>query len=215
MEYNSQRENLIIPEYGRNVQKLIEFAKTIKNKNRRNVAARNIIQQMKILQYNGNKFLLENERKLWDHLFIISNFELDIDAPFPPPRIKDAINPEKIKYNSQTKIIPFKYYGLIVTDMIIKAKEMKDGEEKYKLILNIANNMKKLYLTWNKETVSDIIILNHLEKLSNGKLKLQNNFYLTASNNLSISKHMHTTSDSKRKRKPYKSHNGKNKKNYS
>jgi len=181
MEYNSQRKYLIIPEYGRKVQDLIEFAKTIEDRELRNKAAKDIIRQMMLLQQSTIKDAEELDRKLWDHLFIISNFEIDVDAPYPKPDIKEAKEYSKLYYNSDKRKMPYRYYGHIITDMINKAVEMEDGEEKKSLIIDIANNMKKLYLTWNKGVVDDKVIYEHLSEMSNGKIKIDNETELTNS----------------------------------
>jgi len=179
MEYNSQRERLIIPEYGRNVQDLIEFAKTIEDREKRNKAAKDIIRQMLLLQQSTIKDAEELDRKLWDHLFIISNFELDVDSPYPKPELKETKVYSKLRYNSEEKEIPYRYYGTVITDMIRKTVEMEEGDEKKALILDLANNMKKLYLTWNKGVVDDSVIYGHLYDLSNGKIKIDNETELT------------------------------------
>jgi hypothetical protein len=109
MDYNSQRQKLIIPEYGRCVQGLIEHAKTITDREKRNVAARAIVKQMSALHQSNMKDSPELDRKLWDHLFIISNFELEVDSPFPKPEKDVIVLPEKTKYNSEDKDLPYRY----------------------------------------------------------------------------------------------------------
>jgi len=179
MEYNSQRERLIIPEYGRKVQDLIEFAKKIEDREKRNKAAKDIIRQMLLLQQSTIKDAEELDRKLWDHLFIISNFELDVDSPYPKPELKETKVYSKLRYNSEEKEIPYRYYGTVITDMIRKTVEMEECDEKKALILDLANNMKKLYLTWNKGVVDDSVIYGHLYDLSNRKIKIDNETELT------------------------------------
>jgi hypothetical protein len=184
MDYNSQRKKMIIPEYGRCVQDMIEHAKTIGEKEKRNIAAREIIRQMATLQQSNIKDAIELERKLWDHLFIISDFSLDVDSPYPIPPANNYVAPVKLRYNSEEKDLPFRYYGTIVTNMVKKAVLMDDGPEKDALVHDIANNMKKLYLAWNKGAVDDKVIFDHLQQLSNGHLTLSENVELSSNLNM-------------------------------
>lgn len=184
VDYNSQRNKMVIPEYGRCVQDLIEHAKTIEDRQKRNIAAQEIIRQMAALQQSNIKDASELDRKLWDHLFIISNFELDVDSPYPRPVIDNYIKPAKLRYNSEEKDLPYRYYGTIVTNMIKSAILMDDGDEKNALIHDIANNMKKLYLAWNKGTVDDRVIFNHLAQISNGHLILSEGVELASNFNI-------------------------------
>jgi hypothetical protein len=178
MEYNTQMPKLIIPEYGRNIQKLIEYACTIKNKEERNNIANSIIAIMGRLN-PMLRDITDFRHKLWDHLFIISNFKLDVDSPYPVPS-KEILTtkPERVKYPAAK--MKFKHYGKAVERLIEKASDMKSGEEKTAFIEAIANLMKKSYLVWNRDTVSDSVILQELEDLSKGKLKVPENFRMTS-----------------------------------
>lgn len=170
MEYNSQREKMIIPEYGRNVQKMIEYAKTVEDREKRTKSAEVIVRVMA-----GMNPQIKNENDyihtLWDHLYIISNFELDVDSPFPMPE-KEILTrkPEKVEYSD--KKFRIKNYGKYIEKIIDRTIEMEDGAEKEQLILIIANHLKKSYLNWNRDSVNDETILKHLEELSLGKLSL-------------------------------------------
>ncbi len=175
---------MVIPEYGRCVQEMIEFSKTIEDRSKRNIAAREIIRQMAALQQSNIKDAAELERKLWDHLFIISNFELDVDSPYPKPVEENYFDPSKLRYNSEEKELPYRYYGTIIMNMIKSALQMDDGAEKEALIHDIANNMKKLYLAWNKGTVDDRVILEHLNVMSDGKLSLSEHLELASTFNI-------------------------------
>jgi hypothetical protein len=121
--------------------------------------------------------------KLWDHLYLISDFKLDVDSPFPPPE-KETINrrPERLKYSENH--IRFKHYGKHLEKMIKYASELEDGPEKKEITLMIANQMKRSYLSWNRDSVSDKMILNQLEELSGGKLKLDEGTQLVATSDV-------------------------------
>ncbi len=170
MEYNTIRKHLIIPEYGRNIQKMVEFALTIEDRDERNQFAKMIVQVMA----NMNTQLKDTndfEQKLWDHLYIISDFKLDVDGPFPKPNRKDVYSkPEKVPYSEDH--IKFKHYGLNLEKMIKTAIDMEDGDEKTQLVKWIANYMKRSYLTWNRDSVTDVVIYTQLNELAGGKLTL-------------------------------------------
>lgn len=170
MEYNTQRGGLIISEYGRNIQKMIEHAVGLKDKEERNKAAKVIISVMG--QLNPHlRDVNDFKHKLWDHLFIISDFKLDVDSPYPKPTPQSlSVTPDRIPYSDNK--IRFKHYGKTIELMIEKAKTFEEGAEKDALIKTLANHLKKSYLTWNKDSVTDEHILKDLEELSNGKLKL-------------------------------------------
>jgi len=178
MEYNTQMPKLIIPEYGRNIQKLIEYACTLKSKEERTNVAHAIIAIMGRLN-PMLRDITDFRHKLWDHLFIISNFKLDVDSPYPVPS-KEILTtkPERVKYPAAK--MKFKHYGKAVERLIEKASDMKNSEEKTAFIEAIANLMKKSYLVWNRDTVADTVILQELETLSKGKLKVPENFRMTS-----------------------------------
>ncbi len=169
-DYNTQRKRMSLPEYGRNVQKMVDHIKTIEDREERNRAARTIIQIMG----NLNPHLRDEgdfKHKLWDHLALIANFELDIDPPYPPPE-KTKLNekPNQIPYRQDD--IRFLHYGRIIEMLIDAASEMKDGEEKEYLTTLIVNQMKKAYVTWNRSQVADEVIISDMIMLSGGKLKM-------------------------------------------
>ncbi len=169
-DYNTQRKRMALPEYGRNVQKMIDHIKTIEDRNERNRAAKTIIQIMG----NLNPHLRDEgdfRHKLWDHLALIANFDLDIDSPYPLP--------EPTKFKEKPKQVPYKqgdikflHYGRIIELMIDAAVEMPDGEEKEYLTTLIVNQMKKAYITWNRSQVADEVIISDMKFLSGGKLKM-------------------------------------------
>lgn len=172
-DYNTQRKRMALPEYGRNVQKMIEHVKTIKDPEERNRAARTIIQIMGNLNPNLRD-VTDFKHKLWDHLMIISNFDLDVDSPYPAPDILKLVEkPNRVPYH--TGEIKYMHYGRIVELLIESASVMEDGEEKEYLTSLILNQMKKDYLTWNPGLVSDEILIRDMDKMSGGRLKITEN----------------------------------------
>lgn len=169
-DYNTQRKRMALPEYGRNVQKMIDYIKTIDDRDERNRAARTVIQIMG----NLNTHLKESgdiKHKLWDHLSIIAQFELDIDAPFPPPE-QEKLNakPDKVDYKQGE--VRFLHYGRVVEMMIEVAVGMPEGEEREYLIVLIANQMKKAAAGWNRGIVSDEVIFKDIVVLSKKQLSV-------------------------------------------
>lgn len=168
MEYNTTRKRLLIPEYGRNVQKMITWAMEEKDKDERTKIAYLIIDIMAKL--NPNVYDTSNYRhKLWDHLFLISDFKLDVDSPFPMPE-KELFKEktERLKYSENN--IRFKHYGSNIVKMLEKANEFEEGPEKEALINYLANHLKKSYLLWNRNSVNDELIKDHISLLSNNKI---------------------------------------------
>ncbi len=167
-DYNTSREKMAIPEYGRNIHKMVQHISTLEDREERNKAARTVI----AIMGNMNPHLRDIndfKHKLWDHLAIISEFKLDIDSPYEPPAISTLTEkPKTVPYNDYP--IRYKHYGKILEQMIMAATEMEEGEKKEALIQMIANHMKKSYLTWNRSQVTDDIIFNDLRELSGGKI---------------------------------------------
>ena len=172
-DYNTQRKRMVLPEYGRNVQKMVDHIKTIEDRNERNRAAKTIIQIMG----NLNPHLRDEgdfKHKLWDHLALIANFELDIDSPYPVPEpTKFVEKPRQVPYKQGN--IKFLHYGRVIEMMIEATAEMDESEEKEYLITLIVNQMKKAYVTWNRSQVADEVIINDLKSLSHGMLKVSDN----------------------------------------
>lgn len=172
LEYNTEREHLIIPEYGRHLQKMINHAKSLEDKEERNKVAKSIIAVMGNLQPHLRD-VPDFQHKLWDQLFIMSNFELDVDSPYEKPEREEIYGrPEPLKYPQNHP--KYRFYGNNIKTMIDVAITWEDGELKDGLVYNIANHMKKCFLNWNKDTVEDAVIFDHLYELSNGKLNLKN-----------------------------------------
>lgn len=171
LEYNAERPHLIIPEYGRHLQKLIEQAVELEDREERNKAARYIISVMGSLNPHLRD-VPDFQHKLWDQIFIMSDFKLEVDSPYPiPSREMLAQKPERLEYPQNFP--KYRFYGNNIKYMIDVANRWEDGEMKNALIMVIANHMKKSYLSWNKDTVKDDVIFEHLYELSDGKINLQ------------------------------------------
>ena len=170
LEYNAERSHLIIPEYGRHLQKLIDQATDIVDVEERNKAAKYIIQVMGTLNPHLRD-VLDFQHKLWDQLFIMSDFKLDVESPYPiPSREVLQLRPDILQYPQNYP--KYRYYGNNIKYMIDVANKWEEGDMKSALVKVIANHMKKSYLSWNKDTVKDDVIFEHLYELSDGKLNL-------------------------------------------
>lgn len=171
MKYNTQEKRLPLPEYGRSVQNMIDYAVTIKDRSERQRCANTIITIM------GNMFthlrdVPDFKHKLWDHLAIMSDFKLDIDYPYEIVR-KESLSskPERLTYNLNR--IHFRHYGRNLEAIIRKAADMPEGDERDALINLLANNMKKNYYAWNKDNTDEDKIIEDLRLLSDGKIDLK------------------------------------------
>ena len=170
LEYNSERQHLIIPEYGRHLQKLIDQVTVIEDREERNKIAKYIIQVMGSLNPHLRD-VPDFQHKLWDQIFIMSDFKLDVDSPYPiPSREVLQLKPDTLKYPQNFP--KYRFYGNNIKYMIDVANQWEEGELKGALIKVIANHMKKSYLSWNKDTVTDAVIFEHLYELSDGKINL-------------------------------------------
>lgn len=178
IEYNTTRTPLKNAEYGRNIQKMIDYIKTIDDREQRTklaYAVVNIMGQLIPVQKERTDF----RHTLWDQFHIIGNFEIDIDSPYPKPS-PDILQKKPLQLVYPNKKIMFMHYGKIFQNMIEKVADMEEGEEKAYLTKSIANGMKKSYLNWNRESVTDDVIAAHLELISNGRLKLNPNEVLSS-----------------------------------
>lgn len=183
MEYNTQREKLLIPEYGRNLQKIIEKAVRISDRDKRTQMAYLIVDIMAQIHSSQVKDSGDLRHKLWDHLHIMADFELDVDSPYPiPDREVLYKKPNRLEYPKGQ--IKYNYYGRNIQSLIEEASNYEDGPEKEALVKNIANNMKKAYLTWNRDSVDDDLITKHLAELSNNSLHLPEDEQLTATHEI-------------------------------
>ncbi len=182
MDYNSNRKKLLLPEYGRNIQKMVDFAVAIEDREERNRAAKTIIDIM------GNmhpylRDIPDFRHKLWDHLAIMSEFKLNIDAPYDPPK-PEVLNarPKPLPYNSSP--IKYRHYGRTMELLIKKAAEHEEGEQKKVLIQLLANHMKKSFLAWNKDAVEDDKIFKDIDELSDGGIRMADDYKLTETKDL-------------------------------
>lgn len=171
LQYNTKRTQLIIPEYGRHVQLMIDQIMETQDRKERNKMARAVIGIMG----NMNPHLRDVpdfQHKLWDQLFIMSNFELDVESPFEKPQKEIlAQKPDRLDYPQRNP--KYRFYGNNIKSMINVAINWEEGDLKNALVFNIANHMKKCFLNWNKDTVQDEVILNHLSELSQNQLKVK------------------------------------------
>lgn len=170
LEYNTNRSDLVIPEYGRHLQKLIDQVIVIPEREERNRAARAIIDIMGTINPHLRD-VLDFQHKLWDQLFKMSGFQLDVDSPYPKPQPNlDRSKPILIDYPTNNH--KYRFYGTHIIEMINEAISWEEGERKNALIMVIANHMKKSYVNWNKDNVTDDVIFTHLLELSKGKINL-------------------------------------------
>ncbi|MCD8030783.1 MAG: DUF4290 domain-containing protein [Bacteroides sp.] len=170
MKYNTQQKRMPLPEYGRSIQNMVDYALTIQDRAERQRCANTIINIM------GNMFphlrdVPDFKHKLWDHLAIMADFQLDINYPYEIIRKENLVTkPDMIPYPS-TKI-RYRHYGRTLEILIRKAVEFPEGDEKNNLVALICNHMKKDYMAWNKDTVDDRKIAEDLEEYSRGKLHM-------------------------------------------
>ncbi|MCC6599512.1 MAG: DUF4290 domain-containing protein [Crocinitomicaceae bacterium] len=171
LEYNSQRPDLTIPESGRNIQTMVEIAMTLDTRDERPQCCKAILSVMGQL-FPYLRDIEDFNHKLWDHLYIMSNFKLDVDSPYPIPKPEELDSPpDRIPYPQGE--MRFGHYGRYAEKMISKCAEMADGEEKQAFTLAIANLMKQNSLNWNRNTVTDDVILKDLNTLGKGKINVE------------------------------------------
>jgi len=183
-DYNTTRDPMRLPEYGRNLQRMVDYMMTIEDREERTRAARTIISVMAGM-YPQTRDLEDFEHKLWDHLAIMTNFELDVDSPYEmPTEEKLAKKPRRVPYTSHN--IRFKHYGYLVEEIVKEIIKMEDGPAKEQATEDLANQMKRQYLMWNRRQVSDEAIFKDLEELSQGALKVNRNIVLRSDKDLAI-----------------------------
>jgi len=176
-DYNSTRPKLILAEYGRNVQNMVDYICALPTKEERNRHAQVVIDMMGFLNPHLRD-VADFKHKLWDHLHIISDFKIDVDSPYPTPD-RNAIHPKPELLEYPQHRIRYKHYGHTIEKMIERARKIADPEKKKSMTQAIANFMKMAYVTWNKDTVEDDSIIADLRELSNGELQLGPDVSLT------------------------------------
>ncbi len=165
---NLPENKIILTEYGRNIQKMVEYAMTISDKEERTRCVNSIIDTMGIF-FPHLRDVNDFKHKLWDHLAMMSNYKLDIDYPYDVPQEPVKTIPEKIPYPQGH--VRFRYYGDFIAQLV-KAADKLSGDDRERYIGVLANHMKRCYLTWNKDSVEDSTIINDLYELSDGKINL-------------------------------------------
>lgn len=174
LEYNTQRPELRVPGYGRNIQKMVKYAISIDSKEERNKIAQAIVSVMG--QVNPQLKEIEDlNHKLWTHLFLISDFDLKVDSPYPKPSSTTFTEKPEILDYPQEKI-KYGQYGLAIQNMLQVIGDMEEDDKKEYLSGLMANLMKRMYLTWNRNSVEDELIANQINSLSDGKIKLKDDF---------------------------------------
>lgn len=170
LDYNTQREQLVLPEYGREIQKMVDHALTLPTKEERQACAESIIATMSILFPQGYD-AIDLEHKLWDHLAIMSNFQLDIDYPFDVSEaIKAATKPQRVGYTSSH--IPVRHYGKLLFETFERLKNMPEGEERNALVRLTANQMKRALVEWGHGAADNERVASDLAAFTNGKIQL-------------------------------------------
>ena len=169
-DYNTQRPLIILKEYGRNVQKLVEYIRTIPDKDKRTELAYTLIELIKQLTPTI-KDQPENPQRVWDDLYIIADFNLDINSPYPVPE-RDILfkKPDKVDYPQSQ--IRFKHYGKNIEKLVKEALKKEDAQEREDAIIYLGKLMKTFYGNWNKETLDDSVILKDIQEMSGGALKM-------------------------------------------
>jgi hypothetical protein len=175
-DYNTARKNLVLPEYGRNIQKMVDIILATEDRTERNRLAQALIAVMGNLNPHLRD-IHDFKHKLWDHLAIMADFKLDIDYPYDIPVAETFQEKPRIVEYPQSSI-RFKHYGKILERMTEYACKLEEGEEKKALVQVVGNHMKKSYLTWNRDTVDDIVILNDLKVLSKDRLTIDETYKL-------------------------------------
>jgi len=182
MEYNSQRQDIIIPEYGRHIQSMVQIAVNIEDREERNKMAGAIISVMGQL-FPYLRDIEDFNHKLWDHLHIMSDHKLDVDSPYPKPELEELLSkPNRIPYPQRT--IRYGHYGRTLEEIIKAVSDVVTDEDREGASIMVANLMKRQYLTWNRDTVNDDMIIDQLKDMSNGKLFLEHGVELVNTNDI-------------------------------
>lgn len=171
LTYNNRLKQLILPEYGRNIQNMVDHCTTIEDREQRNLCAASIVDAMRIL-FPPNGDPEEYERKLWDHIIIMSDFTLDIDTPYESVARETFDQGPECVPNERPGYLPYRHYGQLIPRLIDTACHIEDIEERTALVTLIANQMKKTLLAANPEGVDDSRIYKDLRNLSHGVINV-------------------------------------------
>lgn len=170
LDYNTEREKMAMPEYGRNVLKMVKNLKQIEDRQKRTQQARAVVRVMELL--NPQVHAVEDwEHKLWDHLFVIAGYDLDVDSPYPVPSPEDRQVPP-MRIPLRTKPIKATHYGRNIESIIDLIASEPEGEQKNTMLRRLAFYMRQQYLIWNKDSVDDSTIFHDIEVLSDGRIKV-------------------------------------------
>jgi len=198
ISYNTEREQIVISEYGRNIQVMINNLKGIEDRNERSRAAAYIVSVMEQM-HPEVKEVDDYKHKLWDHLYVIAGYDLDIDSPFEKPTPEgEKGRPQRVEYRSN--YIKFGHYGIYVVNMIKACSKIEDETKRTELAMILANQMKRNYLNWNKNVVNDQVIIDDLAEMSDGCLVLPAGTRLIATNEV-LAKDPQPTNNQKKKKK--------------
>ena len=168
LSYNTEHPKLQTPEYGRTLQQMVDYCVSVEDREKRNRTAHAIINVMGEINPHLRN-VPDFQHKLWDQLFIMSDFKLDIDSPFPKPtRDTFSTHPDKLEY--PPVLTKYRYYGHYIRNLIEAACEMEEGDKRDALVIAIAKHMKKAYMAWNRDEVEDDVIAAHLDELSEGRI---------------------------------------------
>lgn len=206
LSYNTDRAPLKLSEYGRHVQAMVDHLLTLEDRDKRTQAAHAVVETLAQLQ-PALKEHPDWQHKLWDQLHLLADYRLEVDAPFAAPLPESrAVRPEPVPY--PVKSTAHRYYGNILREMIQKALDLPEGEERDALIFDIANQMKRSYLTWNKDHVDDSVIFRELRTLSGGQIAVEN-VALTIQHGIAIKyAPLHTKTKKAPKKAFFKNRNG-------
>lgn len=218
MRYNSQREDLTIPEYGRHVQRLIKHIKTVEDRDLRQKLAEGMVDRMLGMSSNERKSQ-DYSDKTWTHMLKIADWELDVDVPEGVEKTKPApIEKEKIKVDYPNPVKKYRHYGKYIQDLIDKALEMEEGEKKQEFVRIIGSYMKTAYKQWNKDSyVNDDSVQEDIKIITKGKLTLSEDAsfdYLKSSTSYKKYKKTNTRQGNSNNRNKPKSKNYRRKSSY-
>ncbi len=176
MDYNTQRKKLLMPEYGRNVQRMIEQVMLIPDKEKRNEQIRAVVAAMGILNPQLRD-MSDFKHKLWDHVQIISDFQLDIDSPYPLPT-RETLQRRPNPIPLQHEPLEVMHYGRNIQNMILAIGQHEEGDVKNAMVRSLAHYMRQQYLIWNKDSVADELIFRDIERMSEGKIRIPEDLHL-------------------------------------